>query len=162
MYGYDVLLVLHKIFAVFWLSMIPADFLITRHIKSAKGKPGERKLISLWLKMLNMTGMVGLTGILITGVWMVFIQPYFGFFRMTDNHWLASKQIITMVIIILTGVYFIPLGKKIRLSLGDEDETSELADESYKNIKKLSNIAVITSVLIGLNYLFAITRSMMQ
>ncbi len=162
MYGYDVLLVLHKIFAAFWLSMIPADFLITRYIKSAKGKSGERKLISLWLKMLNMTGMVGLTGILITGIWIVFINPYFGFFRMTNNHWLASKQIITVVIIILTGVYFIPLGKKIRLSLGDEEATSGLGEESYKNIKKLSNIALITSVLIGLNYLFAITHSMMQ
>ena len=161
MFGYDVLLVLHKIFAVFWLSMIPADFLIYRYMRSAKGKTGERKLISLWLKMLNMTGMVGLTGILITGVWLVFILPYYGFFRMTDNHWLAAKQIDTVIIMILTGIYFIPLGKKIRLSLGNEEETTELADESYKNIKKLSNIAIITSVLLALNYLFAITRTMM-
>jgi hypothetical protein len=141
--------------------MIPADFLIHRYMKSAKGKTGERKLISLWLKMLNMTGMVGLTGILITGVWLVFILPYYGFFRMTDNHWLAAKQIDTVIIMILTGVYFIPLGKKIRLSLGNEEETSGLTDESYANIKKLSNIAIITSVLLALNYLFAITRTMM-
>jgi hypothetical protein len=95
-------------------------------------------------------------------VWLVFILPYYGFFSLKGNHWLLTKQINTVIIIILTGVYFIPLGKKIRLSLGDEEATSQLPDESYKNIKKLSNIAVITSVLIGINYLFAIMHTMMQ
>ena len=158
----NVLIVLHKIFAVFWLSMIPADFLIRKFISDAKGKSGERKLISLWLKILNITGMVGLTGQLITGVWLVFIMPYYGFFQMSGNHWLAGKQIIMVVVIILTGVYFIPLGKKIRISLGqDFESTKPLSDESYANIKKLSNMAIITGILIGINYLLAITHTIL-
>ena len=157
----SIILVLHKIFAAFWVSMIPADMLFRGYIKEAKGKTGERKLISLWLKMLNLTGMAGLAGQLITGIFLISMSPSYGFFRMSGNHWLATKELVMIIIIILTALYFIPLGKKVRLSLGEDLESVQKMNENaYENIRKLSALAKITGLLVGLNYLLGITHLM--
>jgi hypothetical protein len=159
------LVIFHKIFAVIWLGMIPADLLIRSFL--LKGENPEKTIlenkamVSLWLKVLNFTGMIGLTGLVITGVLAVLRIPGYGFFQFAhgQQHWLATKQILTVVLIALTGAIVIPTGKKIRLGLqADIEKDPNALLLLVSNIKKLARFASIIGILIVLNYLFAVTR----
>ena len=68
--------------------------------------------------MLNLFGMIGAIGILITGITMVVQNPAYGFFSMSSNHWLATKQILMVVLLIILGGFIIPTAKKLELPLG--------------------------------------------
>ncbi len=154
--GYAVLLVLHIISAVIWLSMIPADQVLRRYITSVSP---NRTALSIWLKILNVSGIIGMTGLLVTGILLVVILPYYGFFVFANNHWLATKQVIMVALLLITGMYLIPLGKKVRVAIGsDLENNTPLAEEAVKTVKKLANLATLTGVLVTINFLLAITR----
>ncbi|MBI2417626.1 MAG: hypothetical protein HYV28_06925 [Ignavibacteriales bacterium] len=163
MLAYQYFLVLHIVSAVVWLGMIPAEFILSKYILNSEGKNSNRELTAVWLKLLNLSGMLGLTGILISGIGMVYLHPVFGFFRFSADHWLVSKQIITLALIVLTGVYFIPLGKKTRLALGaDLTNNTPLANEVFATIKKLSGLAKIMAGLLIINFIFGILHSILS
>jgi hypothetical protein len=160
-----ILIILHKIFAVIWLGMIPADILIRSFL--LKGENPEQTIlanrgtVSIWLKLLNITGMIGMTGLLITGILAVLRMPGYGFFQFAggQQHWLATKQLLTVVLIVITGAVVIPTGRKIRLALAANPENDPaLLQELVVNIRKLAQFASIIGILIALNYLLAVTR----
>ena len=91
MYFYTIL-TLHIVFAGMWLLNFVSEPVLRSQIVNNKNKSGERKFISLYLTFANFLGMIGAIGILVTGIALVLNSSY-GFFRMTDNHWLATKQI---------------------------------------------------------------------
>ncbi len=161
-----ILVILHKIFAVIWLGMIPADILIRSFLLKNKNVNQavleNKSMVQIWLKVLNLTGMIGMSGLILTGVLIILRLPgVYGFFQFATagQHWLATKQVLMVVLIIITGAVVIPTGKKIRIALSSDLEKNPAAlQETVDNIKKLARFASIIGVLIALNYLFAVTR----
>lgn len=156
---YSVLLVIHILSAVVWLSLLPADLVLRNSIRQSRGKDGEKKLVSVYLKLTNITGIIGMTGILITGVILTSILPYYSFFDFSKNHWLATKQVIMVILIILVFALLIPKAKKIRQDLRQDLDTNfPLTEEVVLKIKNLETIITLINVLVLINFLLAITH----
>jgi len=159
---YIFLRAIHIISVIVWLGVIPTDLLLRKIIRDKKGTESEKTLLSFWLKLTNLRGMVGLTGILITGITLSITVGY-GFFQFASgaNHWLYTKQFIIVIVIILIGVFVIPTAKKIRLEIEKSiAENSTLTEETYKNISKLGKILTTINILIVLNLLLALIRNL--
>lgn len=159
---YVFLRAIHIISVIVWLGVIPADFLLRKVIRDKKGTESEKTLLSFWLKLTNLGGIVGLTGILVTGIFMSITLNY-GFFQFASgaNHWLYTKQFVTVIVIILTAAFIIPSGKKVRLEIEKSvAKNSALAEETYKNITKLGKILTTVNILIFINLLLALIRNL--
>ncbi|MGE5682540.1 MAG: hypothetical protein ACM34K_16860 [Bacillota bacterium] len=149
--------IIHILSAVVWLGYVPADIVLRKAIKTSSGTKAEGKLISTYLKLTNIAGIIGMTGLLITGILLVSIIPYYFFFDFSSNHWLASKQVIMVILLVLVFALLIPKARKVRLSLGGEiGGTSPVSDEAHKNLKSLETIITIINVLVLINFLFAV------
>lgn len=159
---YVFLRAIHIISVIVWLGVIPADFLLRKVIRDKKGTESEKTLLSFWLKLTNLGGIVGLTGILVTGIFMSITLNY-GFFQFASgtNHWLYTKQFVTVIVIILTAAFIIPSGKKVRLEIEKSvAKNSALTEETYKNITKLGKILTTVNILIFINLLLALIRNL--
>lgn len=156
---YPTLYTLHIIFAGIWLvNFISAPILKSFIIKN-KQKTGEKKFIILYLTLANLLGMIGSIGILITGISMTVLNPGYGFFQMTANHWLTAKQIIMVILLLIIFIYVIPEAKKIRAALGsDLESSSPVSEEGYKHLEKMYKLGTIINTLVLVNFLFAITH----
>lgn len=150
---------LHVTFAGIWLVVFIADPLFKKYISKAKNSKGEIELISLYLKFVNLLGIIGAVGILVTGIWMILMDVGYGFFDFSSNHWLATKQIVMVVILVLLGWKLIPTAKKVRLSISDELK-SPVDDNSsvHENLKKLYSVGFQINLLVIINFLMAVTR----
>ncbi len=160
MFTYAILLVIHIICAVVWLGIFPADLLLRKSIRANKQKSEEKVLISIWLKLINLGGMIGLTGLLITGIILSIILGY-GFFQFASgaNHWLYTKQIIMIILMILTFAFIIPTAKKVRVKLNDNlKDSSSFNDEAYQNLNKLFNLSTLVNIFVLINFLLAIIK----
>lgn len=156
---YPLILVIHILSAVIWLGVFPAQLVIGKALKSAKGTPAEGRIVSLYLFLLNIAGIIGMTGILITGIYLVFILPYYSFFSFSANHWLATKQVLMVILALLVFVEIIPTGKKVRGMLnGNLDIAGKFNDEFYSALGKLSNVSLAANILVLFNFLLAITH----
>jgi hypothetical protein len=102
--------------------------------------------------------MIGAIGILVTGIALVLNSSY-GFFRMTDNHWLATKQILMVVLLIIIGAVLIPTAKKLRAAIGSDLESgTQITEEGYKTLKKIFTLNLVINIIVLINFLFAITH----
>ena len=154
-----VILSLHILFVGIWLVNFIADPIFKNSIASAKNLNSESNLISLYLKFVNLLGMIGATGILVTGILMVVLNPGYEFFQFSANHWLTAKQIVMVVILFLLGVKVIPAAKKLRLSISS-DLKSPVEDkiQVHENLKSLYQVNFQMNLLVIINLLLAITR----
>ncbi len=156
---YPTIKTLHIIFAGMWLVNFVIDNFFQNLIASNKGKSGEKKLIILYISILNMLGMIGSIGILITGIFMVITNPGYSFFQMTANHWLTAKQIIMVILLLIIFIKIIPTAKKLRASLGNDLESDEpISEEGYKNLQSLYKIGMFLNILVIINFLLAVTH----
>jgi hypothetical protein len=157
---YPVIIVLHIVFAGMWLTGFLLGPLFRSAIKKNRNKPGEKKLISLYLFYLNLLGMVSAIGILLTGISMVALNSGYGFFQFSENHWLVAKQIIMIAILAIIGGQVIPTAKKIRVCLGKDLENSTLlSDEGYRALHKLFMLSTFIDILVLINFLLAVTHN---
>jgi len=145
---YPTYITLHIIFSGIWLAFFAVELILRGKIN--KGISVNEN-ISNYLMFTNVFGISGSIGILITGILLVLNSGY-GFFDMSNNHWLATKQIILVIILVLTAVMVIPTAKKIRTELASTKEISN------NNIRKIFKANLIINVLVILNLLFAITH----
>jgi len=157
--------IVHVVSAIVWLGAFPALFVLKNQIMRYRGTKGERKLISSWLIVNNLTGMIGAIGIVVTGIVLTLHYSY-GFFQFasgTQNHWLYTKQFLTVIVLIITGVWIIPTGVKVRKALHGEinklEDNEPLTDHTYTMINKLTTLTYVIAVIVLLNFLFAITRT---
>lgn len=156
---YLLILTFHVIFAGIWLINFGSDILLRRHIVANKNKIGEKKFIILYMTFANLFGMIGAIGILITGVAMVAENPAYGFFSMSSNHWLATKQILMVVLLIILAGFIIPAAKKVRAAIGmDLESLSVLSDDGYKNLQKVFKLNTTINIIVVINFLLAITH----
>jgi len=145
---YPTYITLHIVFSGIWLSFFISEIILRKRINSGKSVKDN---ISNYLMFTNVFGITGTMGILITGILLV-VNSGYGFFDMSSNHWLASKQIILVIILIMTGALVIPTAKKIRLEF-----EANADNKSSVNLKKLFRANLIINSLVILNFLFAIT-----
>jgi len=155
---YAIFKLLHVLSSVVWLGLIPADYLLRKYISSNKGRESEKTLISVWLKTVNLSGMIGLTGVLITGI-VLSISLGYGFFQFASggNHWLYTKQFIMVILLILVGGLIIPKAIKISKEIKSGME-KELDESFYKNLSRLYSLISIQNTLIFINFILAFTR----
>lgn len=156
---YPTLITLHIIFAGGWIISLITDLFLKRFISKRNGLPDEKILIGLYLSFSNLLGIIGSIGILLTGVIMVIMNPGFGFFQMTANHWLTTKQILMVVLLIVIFAFVIPNAKKLRTSINNEiNKQIPLGDDAYRNLRKAYRLNFIINVIVLINFLFAITH----
>lgn len=147
---YITLVTIHIIFAGIWLSNFLVDYFLRKQLTSSN------KILDIYLRIINLLSSISAIGILATGILLVLNSGY-GFFRMTDNHWLATKQILMLVLLFVIGVFVIPTAKKLRSSLLDTNSL-ENYEESKLYLKKLLFYNNIINIIVILNFLFAITH----
>lgn len=145
---YPTYITIHIIFSGIWLAFFAVELILRGKIN--KGISVNEN-VSNYLMFTNVFGISGSIGILITGILLVLNSGY-GFFDMSNNHWLATKQIILVIILVLTAVLVIPTAKKIRTEVANTKEISN------NNIRKIFKANLIINVLVILNLLFAITH----
>ena len=146
---YTTYLTLHILFAGIWISFLTIEFVIKGRIN--KGISVNENT-SMYLMFTNIFGITGSIGILLTGVLLV-VNSGYGFFDMTSNHWLASKQIILVIILLLTFSMVIPTAGDIRAQLKGDAGTPK-----QSSLKKIFRANLIINVLVIINLLFAITH----
>ena len=144
---YPTYITLHILFAGIWLSFFVTEFILRGRINK---EVSVKENISSYLMFTNIFGISGSIGILLTGILLVLNSGY-GFFDMTSNHWLAAKQIILVLILLITFSMVIPTAGEIRRELGKN------GDMPKNNLKKLFKANIIINALVLVNFLFAIT-----
>jgi hypothetical protein len=152
--------IVHIISAGLWLSLLVYGIVSRGRINAAKGTDAEKGLILNWISSLNLIGIVGSMGVLLTGLYLSISMDY-GFFKFASggNHWLYTKQFIMVVILVLVGAVMIPTAKKIKVELlPDLKSDQPLSNEAYKLLGKLKRVDLSINALIILNILMAFTR----
>jgi hypothetical protein len=150
---YTTYVTLHIIFAGMWLIFFAADIILKRQIENASQFDLKKKLISLYLQFTNLFGIVGSVGIAVTGIIIVILNPSWGFFDMSHAHWLATKQILFVIILLNTFLRIIPAAKKLRDSMEQND--NEAINNQFKSVTKIN---LLITILVILNFVFAITH----
>jgi len=157
---YPIVIVIHILSAVTWLTFLPTDYILRKNFRETKSVPVQKKLISIWLKTANLLGIAGMTGIFVTGILLVFFSTNnYSFFQFSMNHWLATKQVFMVVLIVITFVFLIP-NAKILMSKIENDLQGETAlnKNINQNIDKVGKILSVMNVLVLINFLLAITH----
>lgn len=154
---YLTLTTLHIIFAGIWLANFFIEPILRKQIIINNNKSGERKFINLYLLFLNLLGIIGSVGILISGILLVINSGLYGFFQFTANHWLTTKQVILLLILVIIGAGIIPNAKKIRLAIGsDLESTLPISEDGYKSLGKIYLLSRIVNILVLVNFILAI------
>ena len=149
---YHLFVSLHIIFAGIWLVNFIADLVLKKNIYSAGNYETSRKMIGVYLKFVNILGIIGSMGILITGIYLVATSGY-GFFDFSSNHWLLTKQILLVVILILIFAFVIPTAKKVRAEAGRYNSVEEIS-----SLKKMFKINLTINILVTINLFLALSR----
>ncbi len=155
-----VLKIIHVVSAGLWLSLLIYGFILRGRMAQAKGTPEEKGLILTWISSMNVLGIVGSMGVLLTGLYLTVAMDY-GFFKFASgaNHWLYTKQFVMVIILILIGAVMIPTAKKIKgLLLPDLKSDRPLSEGAYALLGKLKRVDISMSALVILNILMAFSR----
>ncbi len=155
-----VLKIIHVVSAGLWLSLLIYGFILRGRMAQAKGTPEEKGLILAWISSMNVLGIVGSMGVLLTGLYLTIAMDY-GFFKFASgaNHWLYTKQFVMVIILILIGAVMIPTAKKIKgLLLPDLKSDRPLGEDAYALLGKLKRVDISMSALVILNILMAFSR----
>ena len=149
---YSTYVTLHIVFAGMWLIFFAAEIILKNQIENATKIDIKNKLMSIYLQFTNLFGIVGSVGIAVTGIIMVLLNPSWGFFDMSHAHWLATKQILFVIILLNTFLRIIPASKKLRGLMSQDDN-----DATYTQYRSVVKSNLIINVLVILNFVFAIT-----
>jgi len=152
---YNILLTVHIISAGMWLTNFIFSGLMNNQLKGKNLKENS-SLVKFYLQYSNILGMIGSLIILFTGVFLVVSSSLFGFFTMKANHWLTTKQIIMVVILLLTFISLIPRAKKLKAVLSGNS-----ASDGQTELKAFNKINFILNVLVLINFLFALSHRIM-
>lgn len=144
---YPLILLFHILSAIIWLGFLPVEFSLIKSIKNENNSQNRNLLITKLFSLTNLTGMIGSIGILLTGISLVLISPFYQFFEIKANHWLTTKQFIFIIILLITFIYLIPFSKRIKNSVNDNfDENT---------FKKFVSWSYIEKILVSINFLLA-------
>ncbi len=151
---------LHAFSAGAWGLNFLSDSILKSYIISNRNRNGEKKLIHIYIKFGSVIGLVSSLGILVTGIGMTLMNPAYRFFNFSSNHWLATKQILMILLLFVLVGFIIPTSKKIRIGLGSDFESSSpISEEGYKNVQKLFKLNAIIYTIVLINFLLGLTHN---
>jgi len=150
---YPTLVSLHIVFAGIWMIFFAADIILKTQIRNSQAGETKNKLIKLYLQFSNLFGIVGSVGISLSGIILVLLNPGYGFFDMSHAHWLATKQILFVIILLITFLKLIPESKNLNSLIEKRDDDG--IDGKYNSITKLN---FLITIIVILNFIFAITH----
>jgi len=150
---YPTFVTFHIIFAGMWLIYFITERVLKSQITNAHNLDLKNYSILVYIQFSNLFGVIGATGIIATGILMVMQNSSFGFFDMTNNHWLATKQILFIIILLNIFIGIIPTSKKIidQMSITEDNGVDKLLSKFYR-----ANMLI--NILVLLNFIFAITH----
>jgi hypothetical protein len=151
---YGILVTIHIILAGLWLSNILFSLFLKLKYTNDYSE-SDKSLLSFFLKYGNVIGIIGATGVLVTGIIVILLNPAYGFFVFSNNHWLASKQVVMVGILGVIFTMLIPTAKAVRQQIIEGNGFNEAL------LKKLSKVNWTINILVILNLLFALSRRMM-
>jgi len=122
---YPLILLIHILSSIVWIGFFPVEVSLIKSIRKENNNENRKLLLTKLLQLTNLTGMIGSIGILLTGIALVLISPFYHFFEIKANHWLTTKQFNLIIILLITFLFIIPISKKIRSTLNQNfDERS--------------------------------------
>jgi len=145
---------LHIIFAGIWISFIIIEFVLKSKIQNSGNEPKKNLFIYQYIKFTKIFVIAGSIGITITGVLLVIFNSHYGFFNMTGNHWLATKQILFVLILFNTVVNIYPSIKKFENNFNNDNNNFN----GNKLLNKIFKTNRLIIILVIINFLFAITH----
>ena len=81
------------------------------------------------------------------------LNPGYGFFDMSNAHWLATKQIIFVIILLNTFLRIIPQAKKLKSFMAEGDD-----ENIHNQFEKVAKTNLVINILVVLNLVFALTH----
>lgn len=150
--SYPIVLLIHILSVIVWLGFFPVQISMIKTIRSETEWSVKNSLVLNFLKVTNLVGMIGATGIVITGIILVLINPAYNFFEFKSNHWLTTKQFIILVILLIIFAFVIPTSKKLKNLMLAPNQNFELFN---KNFGKLNRLINIEKILVLINFMLA-------
>jgi len=155
---YTVFVILHIICAGIWFSLGIVNMLLMTQAGKKRGTAAELAHMSSQALCGRIMGMIGGIGILLTGGAITGIMSL-GWFPFGTTNWLATKQTIFVILLILSFAVMMPKGKKIDAMIATESASpnaskgasSELraAMGTLKTVGILMNLLVLTNIILG-------------
>lgn len=139
----------HLLFVIIWFSYAPVELMLRRLLMKTDDTPPFLKVLDSYLRIGNQTGIVGLVGVLITGI-ILTIEGQYGFFA---TEWIAVKQGIMLLIMALTFGRIIPFAARLR-RLSNEGAPS--IEGLKKSLQHFGGVVSVQHLLILLNILLGI------
>jgi hypothetical protein len=104
--------ILHIFFASMTIALLPVSIIMMGKMKRTKGTPAELTTMSNMNLIGRTMGMIGGLGILVTGGTLVGIESY-KWFAFSEFPWLAWKQTLFVIILIINFSVIVPASKKL-------------------------------------------------
>jgi len=141
------------------LAAFVVSLVFYQKVKNAQGTPDERKLILKERKITMMMAHSAILGILISGGAMVSIPsgPQWGWFPFSQYGWLAAKQVIFVVILILVFAIGTPVDVKLKKMLKNS-ENDVMNDVQRSQWHKAWNITLLAYLLVVVNTYLGLFR----
>lgn len=149
---YSIFLLIHIISFLAWMAAFIVSIVFYLKVKNAINTQNEKKLILKERKLTMMIGHTAILGILVSGSVMVSISsgPQWGWFPFSQYGWLAAKQIIFIIILILAFGVSTPIDGKLKRML-KKDEQELMNDQQRSQWHKAWNITLIVNLLMIVN-----------
>lgn len=158
---YEVFLAIHVLCAGLWVANLPVALILNKLRKRAENTAGEVHYMAAAGRIGLIMGNIGAIGILLSGPALEGMSPAYGWFQFSEPGmmWLALKQIIFVLAIVITGAMLIPRSKKLRVLLqqhmdpkrantGASDEL-RAAFQNYVTAGVILNTMVLINIILG-------------
>jgi hypothetical protein len=139
--------IFHVFFASMTLALLPVMMILRRKIAMSKGTPAELTTMGTMLWIGRLMGMVGGLGLLLTGGALTGIETY-KWFSFSEFPWLAWKQTIFVVILIINFAFMMPSSKKMEALMNKQEASGGLATDEIRALgAKLGMFGMIMNLL---------------
>ena len=158
---FTIFLILHILCAAIWFALGLVNMLLMRQAVKAKGTAAELSFMSSQALAGRVMGMIGGIGILLTGGAITGIM-HFGWFPFGTSDWLATKQVIFVILLIISFAVVMPVGKKIDAMIASEQagpNASRGASQPLREaMNKLKTFGIIMNLLVLINIILGVWK----
>jgi hypothetical protein len=145
---YTAIVVLHLLSVGVIVGLITSAIIGTAMRKKIAGTPAELAAIKNAATVTPIMANIGSNGLLVTGIIMTLMQ--WSFFSFSTLPWLAIKQSIFVLILIISFASLMPRGKKILNMAVAELGSPNAAKGASEELRKLVNTQYATTLFVGL------------
>ncbi|SRR5579883_844669 len=160
---YTLFVILHIISVGVIIGLIVSMIIGTALRKKVAGTPGEIAAMRNGAVMAERMSIIGSNGILITGIVMTLLQ--YSFFPFSTFPWLAIKQTVFAIILIISFSMLMPNGKRIHKKAEEELSSPNAAHGASDELRKMVNrqyaVAMFVAVLVLINISLGESKAMM-